>query len=243
MAQTICCDAVTCLVRPPCELTPSGGSQKLWFVSICDIQSLTYESIQGVRRGRITGLALEPGRGLKTVDFDKKRVGLLSDSVFSRESNSTEHTVEIPLDYKDSLSRAIAQQMQQGEYFFIRLDRNGKYWAIGNADEGMELATNTNANGRLATDTNNRLLSFTLANDEDQIEVLLLDPLAVVPDEDLDARADYTGQQLALLDRVHALGHGVEEALARRHVARSVPAAHQPRAPSGDAAAEVEASR
>lgn len=203
MAQLLCCDSITCLVRPPCEDVPSGGSERLWLASICDlaVNGIEYEEVQGIRKGIVTGLTLQQGRGLKTIDFDKKRVGALTNSTFSRESNSFLHEVEIPLDYKDSLSRAVAMQLQKGEFILIRQDRNDRFWLIGDESEGLEVTTNTNENGRLASDPNNRLIAMSLTNNMDQVEVLFKDPTpGGVPDENLEARSEYTLNVLRSLE-------------------------------------------
>jgi len=181
------CKVSHCILAPTtCNPASPGGWQRLWFANRCDISALTFESIRGVSKARVQGITLESNTSFYSFAF-YKNTGLQFDSQAVDENGIRwDHTVTVPLAYRDADTMAAVRSMFGAELFLVGLHRDGRYWAAGIGEEGFQLSGWNDTKGRVATDGSLHEVSFTLSDSYPQTELLLLpdgqDPL------DLEAR-------------------------------------------------------
>mgnify|MGYP006266026157 CR=1 FL=1 len=185
-----------CVTAPQdCRTGAPGGWQKLWFVNRCDIDNLTYETILGTPRTRITQIQLKAGASIKSFAFYRK-TGLQFDSNAVDENGFRwDHTATVPVVNRDADTMATLRAMIGAELFLIGLHRDGRYWAAGLGEEGFQLQNWNDTKGRQPADGAVMELVFSLTDIHPQTELLLLD--GTTPPDDLEARTDLTRNFLA----------------------------------------------
>jgi hypothetical protein len=182
------CYVDSCITAPPdCRVAAPGGWQRLWYANRCDVQRFHYESINGEPRARVKDITLKSGAQLYSVHFYRK-TGLKFEAQAVDENGwRWDHELILPLAQRDGNTMATLMRMVGGEFVFIGLHRDGRYYVAGLGQEGFRLENWNDAKGRTASDGAIQELTFRLSDGWPQTELLYDDGSASSVEERTDA--------------------------------------------------------
>jgi hypothetical protein len=161
-----------------CKTGSSGGYQKLWMVNACHIAGLTYETVNGIPRARVSGLTLTSGQSIKEVNFPKQR-GIQLDSAPQSPNPGIANfatTAIIPyFNYEAETMANVMKIMRGAEVVLIGLHNDGNYYIAGSDTRGLEFdgENNQGVRGRVPDDDNIGELSLSLTDNFGLREFLL----------------------------------------------------------------------
>jgi hypothetical protein len=162
----------------------------MWYANRVDVQTIGFETVNGVPRVRVNELVLAPDTQLYPL-HTYRPVGPQFDCEAVNDNGLRwQHTVALPLLARDAANIATLRAMMNGELVFVGQHRDGRFYIAGLSDEGFTMNRLTDPKGRLGTDANVLEITFSLTDAYGQLELLLQGDIA--DPADLPARAALT---------------------------------------------------
>ena len=132
-----------------------GGIKKIYVTELANKSTLTAAS------GVITAFTLSTGKQFWTYELQKETSNLV-ENITRNEANGTtfyEQVLQFTIRKMAASLRNEIKLLAQNRVMIIVLDRNGKYWLVGESN-GAEMTNSTGATGTAFGDFNGYTLNF-----------------------------------------------------------------------------------